>query len=238
MDRYDAWLEGACAGSGGRVWNDNARQTLVEPFEDELSKREFRNLPTKLLPSPDRRPIRGACVRIGHRVGQWLSLVFLREAPLDTAPSTPPQGAPRRQDFATTAQVKAARDRLVHGPGIRPEFEYELLTTFARNELEATFTIPLLAIVCALASSFWAPPMQAFVWLIFVLLAKFYLLHACRQLLNLPRNEVNVQAWRRRLVRTELMYGIAWAGIAVLGLGTRDTTAPVFIFSALVVVPA
>ena len=135
--------------------------------------------------------------------------------------------------------MRATRERLANGmDGARPEFDYELLTQFARNELEAIFTIPLLAIVCALASSFWAPPLQAFSWLVSVLLAKLWLLHKCRQLLATPRNEVKLQQWRRRLLRVEFVYGITWAGIAFLGLGIRNETAPVFIFSALIVVIA
>ena len=158
---------------------------------------------------------------------------------MSSAQTIPPGAGPRRRrDVATSARVRAARERLSNGDGQQPEFEYELLTLFARNELEAVFTIPLLAIVCALASSFWAPPLQAFTWLGCVLVAKVWLLHSCRQLLNKPRAEVKAGAWRRRLIRIELVYGITWAGIAFLGLGIRNETAPVFIFSALIVVLA
>ncbi len=147
-------------------------------------------------------------------------------------------GPRRRRNAATSARVRAARERLSNGNGLRPEHEYELLTTFARNELEAIFTIPLLAIVCALASSFWAPTLQAFTWLGFVLAAKIWLLHVCRQLLGKSQAEINISAWRRRLIRLEFLYGVTWAGIAFLGLGVRNETAPVFIFSALIVVLA
>jgi two-component system cell cycle sensor histidine kinase PleC len=150
----------------------------------------------------------------------------------------PPTTATSRPQKAAAASVNAARERLANGNGTSPEFEYELLVTFARNELEAVFTIPLLAIVCALASSFWAPPLQAFTWLAFVLLAKIWLLASCRKLVNLPRAEVVVAKWRRKLIRVEAFYGITWAGIAVLGLGTSNQAAPVFIFAALVVVLA
>jgi two-component system, cell cycle sensor histidine kinase PleC len=157
---------------------------------------------------------------------------------LSSAQTITSSGHRRRRNAGTSAQVRAARERLSNGDGLRPEYEYELLTTFARNELEAIFTIPLLAIVCALASSFWAPTLQAFTWLGFVLAAKIWLLHSCRQLLGKPHAEVNVAAWRKRLIRIELLYGVTWAGIAFLGLGVRNETAPVFIFSALIVVLA
>ena len=49
---------------------------------------------------------------------------------------------------------------------------------------------------------------------------------------------MKVGQWRARLLRREFIYGITWAGIAFLGLGIRNETAPVFIFSALIVVLA
>ena len=159
------------------------------------------------------------------------------ETPSATAPAAPAKVAPAVKAGASS-HVRAARERLVHGEGLKPEFEYELLTTFARNELDAVFTIPLLAIVCALASSFWAPPLEALIWLISVLLAKIVLVQTCRNLLAKPQAEVVVSTWRKRLFAAELVYGTAWAGIALLGLGTTDMKAPVFIFSAMIVVIA
>ena len=54
--------------------------------------------------------------------------------------------------------VQEAREKLTYKSGGRPEFEYELLLMFVRNELSAAVTIPLLAVIVAMGAMFWAPP--------------------------------------------------------------------------------
>ena len=57
--------------------------------------------------------------------------------------------------------LKATRARLAAGTTIKPEFEYELLTMFVRNELGAAVTMPALYALFAIASMFWAPAFDA-----------------------------------------------------------------------------
>ncbi|HSB59331.1 MAG TPA: hypothetical protein VLD66_06975, partial [Methyloceanibacter sp.] len=42
--------------------------------------------------------------------------------------------------------------------GFRSELDYELLLMFAKNELSAAMTTPLLAVIVAVGAMFWAPP--------------------------------------------------------------------------------
>ena len=44
-------------------------------------------------------------------------------------------------------ELKAYRERLTHGTVNKPEFEYELLTMFARNEISAPYAMPALCII-------------------------------------------------------------------------------------------
>ena len=134
--------------------------------------------------------------------------------------------------------MRRARDMLSKSTVIRPEFEYELLAMFARNERSALVTIPLLAVLFALASMFWAPVMEACAWLAMVIATKFYMIAACQTFNALPRAEVDVVAWRRKFVRLELLSGIAWAGMAVVGISTTNPTAHVFVLTSLIVVLA
>ena len=78
---------------------------------------------------------------------------------------------PRAQ---TQAQMREVRARLAQGSTIKPEFEYELLSMFARNELSARVTLPLLALIFSLASMFWAPVLQASAWLAIVISIKSF----------------------------------------------------------------
>ena len=53
--------------------------------------------------------------------------------------------------------VQEARERLTYKSGGKPEFEYELLLMFVRNELSAAVTTPLLAIIVAMGAMFALP---------------------------------------------------------------------------------
>jgi two-component system, cell cycle sensor histidine kinase PleC len=130
------------------------------------------------------------------------------------------------------------RARLMPTSGLRPEFEYELLAMFVRNELSARVTVPLLAVIFSLSSMFWAPVLQASAWLAMVISAKFFMIAACRKFLAEPRGTVRVEDWRRRIVYLELASGVTWGGMAVVGFGTGDTASHVFMLTALIVLLA
>jgi two-component system cell cycle sensor histidine kinase PleC len=141
--------------------------------------------------------------------------------------------------------LQATRARLAAGTSIKPEFEYELLTMFVRNELGAAVTMPALYALFAIASMFWAPAFDAIVWLVIVIGAKVILLDQGRRFLALPPAQVNVGMWRRRFVMIELLNGVALAGFALMGLGKSFSVSSdllfsshVFIFATLIVVVA
>jgi two-component system cell cycle sensor histidine kinase PleC len=145
----------------------------------------------------------------------------------------------------TDDDVKAARDRLTRGSEIKPEFEYELMAMFARNELSAAVTIWALAAIFSLASMFWAPWAEGFLWLFLVISSKVILLHLCHRFVAQARPDSDLRMWRRRFFLAELFNGIVWAGFALVGM---DSQAPaeqsavfsshVFIFASLIVLLA
>ncbi len=151
-----------------------------------------------------------------------------------------PESAPRAKDprAVAQAQLREIRARLSQGSSIKPEFEYELLAMYARNELSARVTLPLLAVIFSLASMFWAPVAQASVWLGAVICVKFFMISACRNFLALPRNQANVGQWRRTFIWLELANGITWGGIAVVGLDAGDAASHVFMLASLIVLLA
>ncbi len=142
-------------------------------------------------------------------------------------------------------ELKAYRDRLTHGTTCKPEFEYELLTMFARNEISAPYAMPALCFIFYIASMFWASFLEATAWIALVFIAKVVMLDQCRRLLALPRADVNVGDWRRHFIRIELLNGVALAGFALIGISRGLTFEPeanfsshVFIFATLMVVLA
>jgi len=140
--------------------------------------------------------------------------------------------------------VKAARDRLTRGSEIKPEFEYELMAVFARNELSAAVTIWALAAIFALASMFWAPWAEGCLWLLLVIASKVILLELCRRFIAEARPDGDLRPWRRRFILAELFSGLVWAAFALVGVGTQEHAAQtvfsshVFIFASLIVLLA
>lgn len=151
--------------------------------------------------------------------------------------------------------LKSQREKLSNGSDIKPEFEHELLSMFARNELGAAVTMPALSIFFSLSAIYWAPAHQAVLWLLIVIGAKVLLLEICRRFLAQPKATVNLKVWRRHLILAELLNGIAWAGFALVGTnmfasqwfgmpaqtGTEQTllfSSHVFIFATLIILLA
>lgn len=141
--------------------------------------------------------------------------------------------------------IKNVREKLVHGNHIKPEYELELLTMFARNEIGAAFSMPALSLIFSLSALFWAPAWEATIWLLLVIAAKVLLIEQARRFLAAPNPKANIKTWRRRFVLAELVNGITWAGFALVGMSAEPsatdqamTMSHVFIFSTLIVVLA
>ncbi len=141
--------------------------------------------------------------------------------------------------------VRAARDRLKRRSEIKPEFEYELISVFARNELSASVTIWALAAIFALASMFWAPWIEGCLWLILVIMSKVTLLELCRRFIAQVRPDDDLGPWRRKFFLAEAFSGLVWAGFALVGFFDQDHAAQsvvfsshVFIFASLIVLLA
>jgi len=147
------------------------------------------------------------------------------------------QGAARtNRRHNLSPHIREARERLAHGYDAKPEFQYELLSIFVRNELGAMVTIPLLAIIVALASMFWAPVEEVLGWLAVLFVARTVLIIHCRRFIRTPANEVNLEDWTKTLIIAELLYGLSWAGVVLVGLHPTDPTGHIFMFAALIVV--
>lgn len=145
----------------------------------------------------------------------------------------------------TDEGVRAARLRLTRRSEIKPEFEHELMTMFARNELSAAVTIWALAAIFSLSSMFWAPWAESCVWLLLVITSKVVLLEICRRFVAQARPENDLSPWRRKFILAELFSGIVWAGFALVGIDNATPAAEqavfsshVFIFASLIVLLA
>ena len=141
--------------------------------------------------------------------------------------------------------IRQARTRLSGTSQIHPEFSYELLAIFARNEVNAAVTIWSLTVIFAAASMFWAPWPESCAWLVGVIAAKVVLVELCRRFLATPNAEAELPLWHRRLFLAELLCGSTWAGLALIGAGSNEPvnatglfSSHVFIFAGLIVLLA
>ncbi len=120
----------------------------------------------------------------------------------------------------------------------QPGFDYELLTMFAKNELSAAVTTPLLAIVVAMGAMFWSDPRELLLWLCAVFVSKGILIAVCRSFTKTPRDEADTQTWRAKITAAEFLYGVTWASVAFISPETQSEAAHTFIFATLLVVIA
>ncbi len=148
----------------------------------------------------------------------------------------------RRQ---SSEQLRTIRTQLSTGSTIKPEFEYELLSMFVRNEIAAAATMPALSIILSIASMLWATPLEAALWLVLVISSKVFLLELCRRFIALSQTDVDIRIWRRRFVFAEMLNGMTWAGFALVGISNYATASDsllfsshVFIFAMLIVILA
>jgi two-component system, cell cycle sensor histidine kinase PleC len=132
--------------------------------------------------------------------------------------------------------LREAREKLTYAPERRPEFEYELLMMFVKNELAAAVTTPLLAVIVAMGAMFWAPPRELLLWLGTVFVSKGILIGVCRQFINHSREDAKLEVWRAKIAAAEFFYGVCWASVAFVSAGTQGESAYTFIFAALLVV--
>ncbi len=132
--------------------------------------------------------------------------------------------------------VREAREKLTHRTDSRPEFEYELLTLFARNSIKASIILPLIAAIVALASLSWSDPVHIALWLGMLLVSSSILIILCHRLLRLPRKQVKIHIWRTKIMTAEFLHGISWGAIALFGIQSGDHRAHMFVFVTLSIV--
>ncbi|RMF07097.1 MAG: sensor histidine kinase [Alphaproteobacteria bacterium] len=133
-------------------------------------------------------------------------------------------------------RLRDTREKLAYRSDTRPEFDYELLMMFVRNELGAAMTIPLLAVLIGLAGLYWAPTHEILMWVSSVLVAKGVLLALCRQFAKQPRDDSKLREWRDKLTAAEFLHGVTWASIVFVSLPDADPSAHMFIFASMIVV--
>jgi two-component system cell cycle sensor histidine kinase PleC len=141
-------------------------------------------------------------------------------------------------------QGRSPNTERVQGPaeaahaGGAPDFDYDLLLMFVRNERVAALTVPILAIVFAVIMLSWSQPRPLLLWLATIFISEGILLALCREFRKQPRRTADLNQWRRKLAAAEFLYGVSWAALAFTELSRPAGAAYFFLFAALMVVTA
>ena len=138
---------------------------------------------------------------------------------------------------ALVPSVQEAREKLTYKSGARPEFEYELLLMFVRNELSAAVTTPLLAVIVAMGAMFWAPPSELLALALHGVRLQGHSdqpLPAIQQ--GAARGRRPRPIWRAKIAAAEFFYGVTWAAVAFINPDSQGEAANTFIFASLLVV--
>lgn len=151
--------------------------------------------------------------------------------------------ARKRLDYAKhhrmASSLREARNKVLQKTGIASsEHDYELLQLFVRNELSSAFTIPIFAIIIALACSFWAPLNHTLLWLSCVFISKGILLRLCRLFSEIPKELADTPKWRAKIMAAEFLYAVSWASIVFFDTSNTTYPAHFFIFACILSVIA
>jgi two-component system cell cycle sensor histidine kinase PleC len=122
--------------------------------------------------------------------------------------------AERRRSVLRT--VRETRERLVSGAEMRPEFDYELTLTYARNRLSASYALPLLILIVGSAAMLWIDLPTIIIWGCLVLALHVATLSLCRTFTMIPQTDAPMRIWRRRFVFAEFAGGLVWASLMLL----------------------
>lgn len=112
-------------------------------------------------------------------------------------------------------KVREAREKLTSGGEGHGAFETDLVRIYAENRFNGTLrTIFVIAVVAGLAM-LWAPSIFALGWASAALIAAGGSYLVARSFLR-SADPGPISPWRRRFVLVELLFGLVWAGVALI----------------------
>ncbi len=119
--------------------------------------------------------------------------------------------ARRLTDVAGVSPMRAA-DAGEHGEMDDPEayWQREMLRIFARNQLRVAVSLPLLALLFALANMVWVQPAIVIAWAALYLLVQAAQVWLARRCLRVNLGPGNMDLWMHRFAAAELMHATIW----------------------------
>ena len=133
--------------------------------------------------------------------------------------------------------MREARARLTGVSG-GVSFDYELLNLFVESQIKTSLALPMLALVVAGYSMYWAPIATVVVWLSGIAITQGVQLILCRRFRRQVSTEVNVRDWGRKIAASEFLMAASWATLSAIAWGNSDVHIQIFVICVLYIVAA
>lgn len=135
--------------------------------------------------------------------------------------------------------VKDMRGRLTSNISVPIAYEFELLTSFAKNFVNASWVSPLLVIAIAALASVWIGYFVAGIWALTISLSYILLSLFCKRFIKQAESDEDIPGWRARFLVIQLLISVCWVSFAGYGCMTcGDNEYGIIQFSAILVVQA
>lgn len=139
----------------------------------------------------------------------------------------------------TSRAVKDMRGRLTSNISVPIAYEFELLTSFAKNVVKTSLVLPLMVVIIAAVASNWIGYFVAGLWAIIIGLAYILLSLVCRRFLKQTKTDEDAPGWRARLLAVQLLISLCWVFFAGYGCMTcGNNEYGIIQFSSILVVQA
>ncbi len=145
----------------------------------------------------------------------------------------------RKKRSATSKSVGDLRKRLTAAGKQGIAYEIELLTGFARNQMNAGYSMPLFVTLVAAVGASWTGWFLASLWALVTALSHLLLGVLSKRFLSIERTEDDLPKWRRNFFFGQLMVSASWASFAFFDcMACSGYQYPIIQFSTLLVFQA
>ena len=143
--------------------------------------------------------------------------------------------AERRRQVART--VRDVRERLAESEGVRPRFDYELMSAHASHRVQASIWIAVLVAVIAAVGHLWTDRLLIGGWVALVMCAHATAVYFSKRFLALDRKQVTLAGWRGRFAVVDALFGFTFALLFLLPSHSTIAT-DVYQFSTMLILVA
>lgn len=140
---------------------------------------------------------------------------------------------------ATSNTVRKLREDITSKSSYPIEYELELTENFARNHINASLAMPLLAMIVAMVAFSWIGAATAMFWFLATAMSYALLIYLSNRFLKEIDSAGTLVKWRRIFFLAQLLLALCWSSYALIGAKTGlESTFTIIQFSTILVLQA